>query len=513
MSNLYITLFLVLVALLIRWLVAQFPHSGQGNPPMYGDYEAQRHWMEITTNLKVTDWYKNKINNQLRYWGLDYPPLTAYHMYILGKVAKNINESWVELETSRGIETEDHKAFMRSTVIVSDLTLYISGIVYYFRNVEPSCYVEPLTNSRKVNMFVYMAAMLLYPAQILIDHGHFQYNCVFLGLVVWSIIFMSKKRPILMTLTYTLAIGYKQMALYYSLGYFYFCLGLSVKDSTVKAIARILIFSSTVLFTFLAIFYPYLGRAEDLLSVLIRVFPFNRGLFEDKVANFWFLANLLLKFKDDYPIPVLVRMSSTCTIMASIPSGIHVLLEPTFRNFKYTLINSSLAFFLFSFQVHEKSILIPAVPILLLYREHSLAANWFAIVSTYSLQPLLLRDDQTVPYFVLMALFTVVTLEVFHKNILLDFDRLYSLKNLFICLYLTSVTGCWILSGMSVFVAPPTNLPHIHTVVNTMYCAAHFIGFLIYFTLQQIFGETEWGAINLFNRGQPDVHLIKKKNV
>ena len=23
-------------------------HSGEGKPPMYGDFEAQRHWMEIT---------------------------------------------------------------------------------------------------------------------------------------------------------------------------------------------------------------------------------------------------------------------------------------------------------------------------------------------------------------------------------------------------------------------------------------------------------------------------------
>lgn len=30
--------------------------AGQGKPPMYGDYEAQRHWMEITTNLPVSEW-------------------------------------------------------------------------------------------------------------------------------------------------------------------------------------------------------------------------------------------------------------------------------------------------------------------------------------------------------------------------------------------------------------------------------------------------------------------------
>lgn len=35
--------------------------AGAGKAPMYGDYEAQRHWMEITFNLPVKDWYEQKI--------------------------------------------------------------------------------------------------------------------------------------------------------------------------------------------------------------------------------------------------------------------------------------------------------------------------------------------------------------------------------------------------------------------------------------------------------------------
>jgi len=32
-------------------------HLGQGKPPMFGDYEAQRHWMEVTYNLPLSRWY------------------------------------------------------------------------------------------------------------------------------------------------------------------------------------------------------------------------------------------------------------------------------------------------------------------------------------------------------------------------------------------------------------------------------------------------------------------------
>ena len=29
---------------------------GQAKPPMYGDFEAQRHWMEITLHLPAKQW-------------------------------------------------------------------------------------------------------------------------------------------------------------------------------------------------------------------------------------------------------------------------------------------------------------------------------------------------------------------------------------------------------------------------------------------------------------------------
>lgn len=53
---------------------------------MFGDYEAQRHWMEVTLNVPLKDWYNHTEDNDLQYWGLDYPPLTAYHSYLMAKM-------------------------------------------------------------------------------------------------------------------------------------------------------------------------------------------------------------------------------------------------------------------------------------------------------------------------------------------------------------------------------------------------------------------------------------------
>ena len=92
-------------ALLVRVSIGLHPYSGANTPPKFGDYEAQRHWMEITLNLSVKDWYCNSSVNDLSYWGLDYPPLTAYQSYIHGVFLKTFDPDSVILFTSRGHES------------------------------------------------------------------------------------------------------------------------------------------------------------------------------------------------------------------------------------------------------------------------------------------------------------------------------------------------------------------------------------------------------------------------
>ena len=38
--------------------------------------------MELTNHLPTRQWY----TYDLQYWGLDYPPLTAYHSWLCGKM-------------------------------------------------------------------------------------------------------------------------------------------------------------------------------------------------------------------------------------------------------------------------------------------------------------------------------------------------------------------------------------------------------------------------------------------
>ncbi|CAG2105674.1 unnamed protein product [Medioppia subpectinata] len=156
-----------LLAVLLRWTCGQFPHSGAATPPMFGDYEAQRHWMEVTVNLEPNHWYTNTTDNDLLYWGLDYPPLTAYHSYFNGKIAQYLNPLWTQLHTSRGFESYYHKLFMRSSVLFVDLLIYFSSIYNYW-----SICLKPDFKPR--DKAVNCVISLINPALILIDYGHFQ---------------------------------------------------------------------------------------------------------------------------------------------------------------------------------------------------------------------------------------------------------------------------------------------------------------------------------------------------
>jgi hypothetical protein len=56
-------------AVLVQSAVGLGGHSGRGQPPLFGDLEAQRHWMSLTLHKPVGEWYFYN----LEYWGLDYP--------------------------------------------------------------------------------------------------------------------------------------------------------------------------------------------------------------------------------------------------------------------------------------------------------------------------------------------------------------------------------------------------------------------------------------------------------
>ena len=228
---------LLSLSLLFRVLISGGSFSGEGRPvgsPIGGDYEAQRHWMEITLNLPLSEWYRGDHRaNDLQYWGLDYPPLTAYVSLAFGWLARwmGIGEL-VELESSRGHESERTKVFMRGSVLICEVMVGLPGIILAVIAANSAGSAGAVSASSgataarpsRWRMTVLLFLALLHPLLILIDHGHFQYNCVSLGLVGVAIALLWGGHEWAGSVAFVLSLTFKQMSLYYAPAFFAYLL-------------------------------------------------------------------------------------------------------------------------------------------------------------------------------------------------------------------------------------------------------------------------------------------------
>ncbi|KAK4185969.1 ALG6, ALG8 glycosyltransferase family-domain-containing protein [Podospora australis] len=500
----------LMVVGLFRWAAGLWGYSGFEKPPIFGDYEAQRHWMEITTQLPVSQWYFH----DLQWWGLDYPPLTAYHSWLCGKIGSLIDPSWFALYESRGLHDPTLKIFMRATVLVSEYLIFVPALVVFVRRFSRVNGVTTWSAS------IALAAILLQPATILIDHVHFQYNTVMLGFVVASMSSMIAERYLWSAVFFVCALGFKQMALYYAFSVFAYLLGscFSPRINVTRfiAIAAVTAVSFAILILPLvagtyydvkrgisphpdrkgsrvplplfeeyvgylntdAFYYPYI---EQLVQMVHRVFPFARGLFEDKVANFWCALNVVVKIKN-YPTELLQRGALIATLASIVPPNLILLIRPKKHLLPLAFATTAWGFFLFSYQVHEKSVLLPLMPMtLLLAGNQGLGKDiraWvgFAnILGCWTMFPLLQRVDLRVPYAVLTLLWAYLlglpptsTSAYFQQGSSVFSHWVTAFTHVFFYLAM----ALW--HVLEFFVRPPSDKPDLWVVANVGVGAAGF---------------------------------------
>ncbi|KAM3164647.1 Alpha-1,3-glucosyltransferase [Lachancea thermotolerans] len=481
---------IVIFALVIRCAVGLGSFSGEATVPMHGDFEAQRHWMELTTNLPLSQWYWF----DLQYWGLDYPPLTAYHSYVLGKLGSVLNPEWFALGSSRGNETPELKAYMRFTVILSEAALYIPAVLYFTK------WFGIKRRQSPIGQYIAAAAILFQPSLILIDHGHFQYNSVMLGLTVYAINNLLDGFHGPAAICFMLSLCFKQMALFYSPIFFAYLLSRSLFSPSFKFSRFMSVALSTVI-TFCLMFSPLyvFGGMKNVLQSIHRIFPFSRGIFEDKVANFWCVSNVIVKYADNFTQDQLQKLSTFATAAGFLPSFALVVLYPKKHMIPYGLAACSMAFFLFGFQVHEKSILVPLLPISLLFcsTDWNVLAivSWINNVALFTLWPLLKKDKLALQYGIMMLLsnwlignFSFVTPRFLPgfitpgpsmSNVAETYRRRSFLPNNIVwkILIITSYIVMAVIHILDLFVQPPAKLPDLWVLMN---CALGFTCFSVF---------------------------------
>lgn len=299
--------------------------------------------MEVTLHLPISEWYYH----DLQYWGLDYPPLTAYVSWACGWVAHNVGSRFdgnrppdtcavadgeecsetpgssdglvelkdlVALNSSRwGFEGRAGKMYMRITVLVLDICVYMTAVWTIAKRLVPPTNDEAsmpgyFTTSQQQRTWLVLTA-LCQPAIVLIDHGHFQYNTVSLGLALWSFHYMTLEDsrttsfygPVIGSVLFSLALNFKQMELYHAPAVFAYLLGRCFRHGSerrttgVQTTIKFFSLGVAVMCTFALLWAPFAlthrdsassgANIDGVLQVVRRVFPFNRGIFEGKVCS------------------------------------------------------------------------------------------------------------------------------------------------------------------------------------------------------------------------------------
>lgn len=440
--------------------------------------------MEITLNLPAKDWYMHTSDNNLTYWGLDYPPLSAYASLATGWFMSMIDPAAVALHDSHGYETEASRAAMRLSVLVTDILVFFPSLV--------ACiYVLCKKSSRSSNiprryecqseLFRSAAFCLTLPALLLVDHAHFQYNNVSLGLFLAAMTCFVKEYDVLGSAFFCAAIYFKHMLMYYALAIFALLASRMFRLFKGQGAIAGGIYAAKIIAMILTVscitFAPWLMDTNLLTGMLVRLFPISRGLYEDKVANVWCSVSVLFKVNRWLAGRDLFLFCAIITMLASLPFCIGVALQPSSTRILLATFGCSLSAYLFSFQVHEKQILIPLIPIAVLHGRFSFLSTWMSIAAAFSLFPLLLREGSVAAYAASIALHVVMAVSTSPKFLSLGGQTRWE-RQFMHWFVLGNATVAVLLNFVLIFGRPPPSAPDIFVLLNTAFAGMHFV--LIY---------------------------------
>lgn len=397
---------------------------------------------------------------------------------------------------------------MRATVLISEFLVYVPALVFFVRR------VSQLHRVNKWESSIALIAILMQPGTILIDHAHFQYNTVMLGFVVASLSSVLAGNSMWACVFFVAALGFKQMTLYYAPAMFAYLLGSCISPRL--NVGRLLGIALATIVSFAVLVAPlilgtlldqYRGRSNkdlpappllessnimsdeiyypillQLAQATHRIFPFARGLFEDKVANFWCAVHTFYKLRQ-FDTAFLQRLSLAATATSILPPCLAIGIFPDRTLLPTAMATTAWGFFMFSFQVHEKSVLLPLLSMTLLLAERDGLSlerrawiGWANILGCWTMFPLLKRDGLRIPYFVLTLLWawlmgepSVLALKWREKGN--ELPRSTLLSSLLHTSFYVAMVAWHIVEA---FVPPPENKPDLWVVANVLVGATGF---------------------------------------
>lgn len=172
--------------------------------------------------------------------------------------------------------------------------------------------------------------------------------------------------------------------------------------------------------------------------------------------------------------------------------------------------NSAFAFYLFGYQVHEKSVLLPALPVTLLAASEPELAAALPILAVFSMWPLLKKDGLGLAYVAVAAFFVSISKQTSAATVT-TFGRTSVeaksarqattafLQHLVMdCGTGISLVGALLIHAATMAFPAPARYPYLHDAAFTTYAFAHFI---------LIWGYLNWRQWHQCNPAQQDAKV------
>ncbi|XP_018496303.1 probable dolichyl pyrophosphate Glc1Man9GlcNAc2 alpha-1,3-glucosyltransferase [Galendromus occidentalis] len=377
------------------------------------DFEVHRNWLAITHSLPLKEWYRERTSR----WTLDYPPLFAWFEWFLSQIAARVDPKMLNVENLE-YASEETILFQRFSVMCSDAVLFYAAYVWH-----GICFEQTQRLPRLFKPLV-LVGLILNPGLLIVDHIHFQYNGILMGIMLLSMARIYQGHVLWGTLWFSILLNMKHIYLYIAPPFFIYLLRtyvLSEKNVRLQAI-RLSQLGLIVAGVFSISFGPFIYHGQ-IRQVLSRLFPVRRGLLHSYWApNIWalygFCDEILRWFarKLGFGVPaqtitkglvqeakfaVLPNVPSWLTIVAALvlmtPSLYKLFRKPCREAFLHSVVYCGCVSFLVGFHVHEKAILIPLLGLLpLAVRRPELSGLFVAFSATghFSLFPLLPNEQE-----------------------------------------------------------------------------------------------------------------------
>ena len=248
----------------------------------------------------------------------------------------------------------------------------------------------------------------------------------------------------------------------------------------------IIIYTIYVIFNFMLIWSPWILN-NNIEDVIARIFH-KWDIKERKVANFWYLLNYFYELSNSEN---LIKYSIIIIIITMIIPFSKIMFsgKVSIKKTNFTFFIISLSFYLFSYNVSEKSIMLPFLAYLLCFFYLSEILPSFYLVSMFSLQNLLEEDNLLFPYFIFMIMFYFISKfiqDMFkinefikkEKKYKINFTILFNILEIVIIIFIIGYNIC------KIFIIFPSNVLEFFPIINCIFSFCYFLFIFIYANIQ-----------------------------